>query len=719
MKKISQLLLVLGLFFHNGSVFSQEGINEPGRILQSLMNEQANYYDVINYANNYFETNPSLMTEEDGIYTEYKRWRLFWSKRISNIGDEAGDIKFINNSYARYILGNQSTLPANYTLQPVCTTASGFVANWVPLGPITLPEQWLGKVQSILVDESDMTHNTVYIGAPNGGVFKTTDFLTTSLTGPSWICMTENTGLPGLWINSMALDPVTQDLYLATGSDGEGYDIGVIGLHQNGNYFTTAITFDPNINIPIIRKIIMDPNDHQRMFALSSDIIYSTSDGWNTFSSTTPPPSGTGFHFWEIAFDPANSDYVLATGNKIVSNPFSKNGLLMTCDINGTWTDISSSLPTPVTDNIMMDVSMDGSNKVFYIVYHESGNLEHMYKSANHGTATTWTFVHDIAPKLIMYSSDAHLVINHIDPNILYAEKAQCNGAPDPCLPDIGRKVLLSEDGGQSFVTVSSYNNITNGIRTHGDIRCYKLIPGASTGHDFLFVGTDGGIMYSEINSSTNFTWQNRNGIGLNITQFYALSGAKLNHSNFFVAGAQDNGGYVYDNGSWNRTSTGGDEYEGGVENTNDENLYLTVSSGGLPVSLVKNLGNTVWSNINTSLTSSYLTFFIDHLHSNTIFRSYQDIFTSTDHGNNWTPISNFGGQVNDYNKCRNITTVAVDPNNPQHILLCFEGATGNADLNSCTNLCLTTQNCPTCSSGWCPLTHKFYVTTNGGYKLA
>ncbi len=674
------VFLATFIFLFTSKIFPQ-GIDDPGRRLQMLMDKPANFYEVETFANSYFEANPSLTTEEDGIYTEYKRWQMFWSSRISNFGDKAGDLKYIHNSYANYILGNPNQVLANYVLQPVCTTSSVFVANWTSLGPMSFPQQWIGKIQSILVDESDLTHNTVYVGAPNGGVFKTTDFMTTSITGPTWVCITENTGLPGLWINSMVIDPVTQDLYLATGNDRDGYNIGILGLHQNGQYFTTAMTINPNYGVPPIRKIIIDPNDHQRMFALSPGFIYGTIDGWNSFFSTAPTPLPlTESHFWEINFDPENSDYVLATGININLSTLSKSGILMTCDGAGLWSDISTSLPTNVDDYIMMDVSMDGNSKAFYIIYRD-GSIEHMYKSSNngnttHGISTVWTFVRNIQTNKIKYDSEAHLKINPIDPTIIYAEGG-------------GRTVIQSTDGGLNFVSVSAYNLLSNGIVTHADIRCIKIIPG-TLGNDLLFVGTDGGIMFSNNNSATNFLWQDKNGTGLNITQFYALSGAKFNHSNYFFAGAQDNGGFVYNNGNWSRTAIGGDEYEGGVENANQTNIYGTASSGGVPASLYKNNNSTPIFSFNNKLT-----FFIDHLNDNRLYTAYHEIYSSTDHGATWPAISNFTNQLNDYNHCKNIAAVAVDPGNSQHILACFEGSTNDKDLNSCTNLCTTGESCP------------------------
>src|SRR5437660_4962607 len=48
-----------------------------------------------------------------------------------------------------------------------------------------------GAVNAIAVDPTDPSGNTVYIGSVNGGVWKTTNFLTASLSGPTYTQLTD------------------------------------------------------------------------------------------------------------------------------------------------------------------------------------------------------------------------------------------------------------------------------------------------------------------------------------------------------------------------------------------------------------------------------------------------------------------------------------------------------------------------------------------------
>lgn len=679
-------------------VFGQEGISSGARQLERMMGDKdANFFTVKAYADDYFNTHPPLVGE-DGVHEEYERWENFWVDRISYKGANAGSLKDANERYARGIIGGDPSITSIYPIQPICPTGSNYQAEWKVVGPVSFPQQWLGKVQSVLVDESDATHNTVYIGAPTGGIFKTTNFMSQT---PVWNSMTDNTGLVGLWINSLAINPVTHDLYLATGMGRPGYGVGIIRLDQSGQYFTTSLTFDPGFGVPIIKKIIIDPSDPLKMFALTDNIIYSTVDGWTTFSSSGTPPPQTDFHFFDMQFDPNNSNTVLVTGYKFFQGA-AVGGMIMRYN-SGIWSDVSAGLPTSVSDNIMMDVS----NGRFYIIYRD-GAVEHMYYSTTSGLS--WTFVRDIASQWISYNSEAHLVINHSDPNIIYAEGPIY---PDAILYGTGRKVIMSRDGGITWDRVSSYNGVMNGIMTHADLRCFNIISGTS-GHDLLYVGTDGGIMFSNNNvSASNFTWQDKNGTGLNISQFYALANAEKGPG-LFITGAQDNGEFIYDNGLWSR-GQGGDCYEGAIEGNNTLNRYIE-SSGGGPAYLYKSINGSAYSSTNPSIGLNTLGVFIDHDDNDKLYRFTKDIYNSNDKGVSWNPLSTFHLNSSDYNYCKTFRAVAVDPTDPNHIIACYNDPTWNHDLANCTNICSTTESCVDCNlnSTSCPLSHKFYVKRSG-----
>src|SRR5438093_3898797 len=79
-----------------------------------------------------------------------------------------------------------------------------------------------GRVTAIAMDPSDPSGNTVYVGGASGGVWKTTNFLTTDPHGPTYIPLTDFGPNTSLNIGSLAVfsrnnDPSQSIVFAATG----------------------------------------------------------------------------------------------------------------------------------------------------------------------------------------------------------------------------------------------------------------------------------------------------------------------------------------------------------------------------------------------------------------------------------------------------------------------------------------------------------------------
>ena len=68
-----------------------------------------------------------------------------------------------------------------------------------------------GEITAIAVDPSDPSGNTVYAAGASGGVWKTTDFLTTNPAGPSWTPLTNFGPSSAVNIASIAIYPRNSD----------------------------------------------------------------------------------------------------------------------------------------------------------------------------------------------------------------------------------------------------------------------------------------------------------------------------------------------------------------------------------------------------------------------------------------------------------------------------------------------------------------------------
>jgi len=128
---------------------------------------------------------------------------------------------------------------ANYRIFTQDPTNPVSQTNWTAMGPAAIgpgtgsgPEDSSGsrsgRIGGIAVDPSDPSGNTVYTAGASGGVWKTTDFMTTSADGPTWFPVTNlgqgyslNTG--GIAIFGRNNDPTQSIIFVATG---EGSTVG-------------------------------------------------------------------------------------------------------------------------------------------------------------------------------------------------------------------------------------------------------------------------------------------------------------------------------------------------------------------------------------------------------------------------------------------------------------------------------------------------------------
>ena len=65
-------------------------------------------------------------------------------------------------------------------------------SNWTPVGPaghgaVNLNDDTVGRVGAIAVDTTDPSGNTVFAAGASGGLWRTTNFLTRDLIGPTWV----------------------------------------------------------------------------------------------------------------------------------------------------------------------------------------------------------------------------------------------------------------------------------------------------------------------------------------------------------------------------------------------------------------------------------------------------------------------------------------------------------------------------------------------------
>jgi len=254
--------------------------------------------------------------------------------------------------------------------------------QWTSIGPQPTASSFFGnvsgRVTALAVDPCDTTGNTIYAGAAQGGVWKTTN------GGTNWSPMTDSQ--LSISSGSLAVDPVIGDctgghtgsIYYGTGEENFAFDsfygAGVLISHDGGASWTKDNTFvnvtagTPSVITPesasaagpFIGGITVDPANSQILLAAVEGIssqahsgIWRSTDGganWTLTPATSYSPAlpaqfdfGTG-----VAFDPndtsGNTAYA-ALGIPCASNTCGAagdeeldNGVYKSTDAGQTWT---------------------------------------------------------------------------------------------------------------------------------------------------------------------------------------------------------------------------------------------------------------------------------------------------------------------------------------------------------------------------------------------
>jgi uncharacterized protein (TIGR03437 family) len=403
--------------------------------------------------------------------------------------------------------------------QRLATTDS---ANWTPIGPRPTDQGTTyvtaGRVAAIAIDPRD--NNTVYIGAAEGGIWKTTD------GGATWKPLTDQES--SLASGAIVLDPVNPDtVYVGTGEENFAsdsyYGAGILKSTDGGNTWT-------NIVGPFLRArigaIAIHPADGRTLLCTTQTGVWRSTDSaanWVRVLGT----SGTGFAAGTaVVFDPTDGNIVYAALGSVNGDP--KNGVYKSTDAGNTWrlAGGSGANALPVADAGRIDIGIAPSNpSTLYVSIQDSssnnfGALLGIWKSTDAGS--TWNKLSAVPAsafaKQLWY--DNVLRVHPKDPGIVIA------GA----LP-----LFRTMDGGTTWQQLPAIG--PNKVEIHVDQHALAFTPDGSK----LYIGNDGGVYSTTDLSSTTVNWTQLNDT-LAITQFYPGMSLDAANPDFAVGGAQDNG---------------------------------------------------------------------------------------------------------------------------------------------------------------------------------
>jgi len=486
-------------------------------------------------------------TTGDDDLAAYSRWRSFWLPRQSKDGN-------LKKSLQNYL-----TALYEFSDYEICDGNSERPATWASLGPdegpiyAGVPKQSLGAVFAIAADPNNL--DVIYVGTGSGGLWKTSNGQDAI---PVWTNVTDDLRFPSLGISDIIINPQNdQTIYAAASSRRHGYGLGIIKSINAGESWTeTGLGFDP-FQPEEIRKLLINPNDTNIVYAFTDKEVFRTTDSGETWPDVDfqDVAENLEINMQAMEMDIANPDILYVSGGERIW----KANMAST-----QWTEISAlssyAMPTPnsgYTYNSSV-VELSGVNNGCYAL------IKWRYTKVVNEITYTQTireikFFNETDNSWTHVSTSNHygplFVVNSDNPNMMYIGDGS------------GRTIRKSINGGSYFFAVSKYwpHDLYNGVSTHADIQTLKLLSASEDGQsDVLLAGNDGGALLSTSatpnGNNHKVNWRNINGKGLAITEFHGIAGSELDPY-ILHGGAQDNGLLTYDHGEW-RIAVIGDGYD-------------------------------------------------------------------------------------------------------------------------------------------------------------
>ncbi|MCB9282962.1 MAG: hypothetical protein H6563_02725 [Lewinellaceae bacterium] len=432
----------------------------------------------------------------------------------------------------------------------------------IPFGNLRVrsigPAVMSGRVTSITGVNSD--HRTFYIGAANGGVWKTNNG--GGYFQPIFDEQPQSIG-------SIAVDQAHPDtIWVGTGEPWVRNSTSVgTGLYRttNGGKTWNLVGLE---NSERISNIILDPNDPATIYvAVQGHLwnanedrgLYKSTDFGQTWERILYVDANTGCA--DLSMDPTNPDVLYASmwDHRRYPDFFQSggpgSGLYKTTDGGKTWTRLTKDLPEGQLGRMAVAVAPSNPEVVYLTVECEQKEGKGLYRSDDAGQS--WKKVSTDFNVTVRPFYFARLVVDPNDENKIY----KC-----------GLNLTVSEDGGKTFRTVAS------GV--HSDVHAVWVAPGDSK---FVVIGTDGGA-YRSLDGGTVFEMF----MDLPISQFYQVSVDDAKPFNVY-GGLQDNGSWYgpsaspggVENSDWD-LSNWGDGFYSFPHPTNPDIIYSESQGGNL-----------------------------------------------------------------------------------------------------------------------------------------
>jgi PKD repeat protein len=548
--------------------------------VELLTNPDANFYEIRDAFNNEWAGKPYAKSQG---YKQFMRWEHFWEYRINSDG-----------TFPKY--ADMWKSYKDFAAQPQLRAGGGSGGNWTPIGPFNynLTQSWspgTGRIQVVTEDPSNS--NTIYAGAPDGGIWKSTD------GGGTWIPLGDN--LPVIGVSGIAVDYANSNtVYISTGDPdgGDSYSIGIWKSVDGGTTFNqVGGPGGGNLN-----RIMIDPVNSNNLFVVSSTGVWRSSDAGLSWTNVQAG------NFDDIIYKPGDSQTIYAVTDE---------EFYLSTDGGTVWAQTTNGLPA-TSGRLQIAVTPADNSYVYVLSAATNNDFQGIYRSTDSGVSfsarNTTTDIFDGSGQAYY---DMAIAASATDANTIYTG----------CL-----NLWRSTDGGNSFNNLNSWSNPGGASYTHADIHYLRAYGGN------LYCGSDGGV-YKSTNSGNAFTDITD---GVQVGQFYSIAGTEQD-PDVICGGLQDNGGFAYNGTEW-KCYYGADGMESAVDNNNSNLIFGMIQFGSLYRST--NGGNNL-NNLGSPESGAWVTPMQADPNADRLVCGYNDLH-EYDYAGGWNQIStfNFSGTI-------------------------------------------------------------------------
>jgi uncharacterized repeat protein (TIGR01451 family) len=519
-------------------------------------------------------------------------------------------------------------------LQAETATAATSSTTWAQIGPRPASTIWdassvggnSGRVTALAVDPRNSS--VVYLGAANGGVWKTTN------GGLKWTPLTDKQ--PSLSIGSITLDPTNPNtIYVGTGEEnfnGDGYGgAGILKSTDSGAHWSQIagpFVFNTNGGSHI-GSLAISPGNNQLILAAVLSFggtipwggaVMCSADGGSTWTAVL---SGIAT---AVVFDPISPTTAYAALGSAYGDTY--NGVYKSGDSGQTWNRISGTgsnvIPTSGLGRIGLALAPSSPSTLYAGIAQPIGSplsgIVGVFKTTDGGT--NWIRVSDPPSCCTWY--EGGIAVNPQNAGTVVTG---------------GSDVSISIDGG------NIWNDVSNGttLSLHPDQHAFAFSADGGT----LYVGNDGGVFSTtQFSRTPPFPWNDLNSI-LATLQFYPGMSINPTYATIALGGTQDNGTeYYLGNLTWNWTTCG----DGGMtaidaENTNNVYAFCQGDFAFLQKSTTGGTSRSGWSAAQSGIITTDRALFIppltiDPANPLMLYYGTYRVYQTTNGAGSWTPVS-------------------------------------------------------------------------------